>query len=295
MKKRGKEMTIELNKLKQSTFVVVDLETTGLSPKFAKITEIGAIKIVNGKMVEQFHTLINPEVKIPKKIVETTGITDEMVKDKPTYEEVLPHFYRFIEGAVVVCHNVNFDWNRFLMFYFKRLGFDPINDVLDTVKLFKALHPKMKTANLEAMSQTLGVPLDNHHRALSDAMVTGYCFLKLQQMAFEQEAMGLISSEAVEEVVEKSPIPLQEIYPKVTTSVVMANYWEKEISKKTTYRRIYVSLRDGQVYGRVYLDLTNRTWYNKDFPHRLDFDKVAQQTARFLNLADVEALMSYHK
>ena len=107
-------MSVDWNLLKNKTYVVVDLETTGLMPNYAKITEIGAIKIVDGKMVQKFHTLIDPEVKIPKNLVEKIGITDEMVVGKPKYEEVLPAFYQFIEGATIICHNANFDWSRFL-------------------------------------------------------------------------------------------------------------------------------------------------------------------------------------
>ena len=281
--------------LKQSTFVVVDIETTGFHPdKFAKITEIGAVKIVNGKMVQQFHTLIDPETKIPKDLVAKVGITDEMVAGKPKYEEVLPSFYKFIEGAVVVCHNAPFDWDRFLTHYFKKIGLYPTNQVLDTMKIFKGLYPDMKRVNLEKMCETLEVPLGTHHRALNDAMVTGFCFLKLRVQGLKELEQGTLAT-PLNDAGSKATTSAKgvEVYPKATTSVVMANYWEKEISKKTTYRRIYVSLRDGQVYGRVYLDLTNQKWYNKDFPHTLDFQKVAQETVRFMNLENVEALMAY--
>lgn len=290
-------MSVDWNLLKNKTYVVVDLETTGLMPNYAKITEIGAIKIVDGKMVQKFHTLIDPEVKIPKNLVEKIGITDEMVAGKPKYEEVLPAFYQFIEGATIICHNANFDWNRFLTYFFNKLGMYPKNDVLDTMKIFKSLYPEVKKANLAKMCETLQVPLGTHHRALNDAMVTGYCFLKMQQKAVDMMKEGRLETSQVQKT---SPIVSQsatvgEVYPKASTFVVMANYWEKAISKKTTYRRIYVSLRDGQIYGRVYLDLTNKKWYNKDFPHNLDFDKVAQQTVRFMNLENVEALMTYKK
>lgn len=291
-------MSMDWQLLKHSTFVVVDIETTGFHPdKFAKITEIGAVKIVNGKMVEKFHTLIDPETKIPKDLVKKVGITDDMVKGQPKYEEVLPSFYRFIDGAVVVCHNASFDWERFLTYYFKKIGLYPTNHVLDTMKIFKALYPKMKRVNLEKMCETLEVPLGTHHRALNDVMVTGFCFLKLQQQALEGIAQGSILVELKDLSISKPQVTVvnAEVYPRATTAVVMANYWEKAISKKTTYRRIYVSLRDGQVYGRVYLDLTNRKWYNKDFPHTLDFQKVEQQTILFMNLENVEALMTYKK
>lgn len=294
-RERGLSMNWQL--LNHPTFVVLDLETTGFHPeKFAKITEIGAIKIQNGKMIEQFHTLIDPEVKIPKDLVEKIGISDEMVKGKPTYEEVLPAFHRFIEGAIVVCHNAAFDWDRFLTFYFKKLGIYPTNDVLDTMKIFKALYPDMKRVNLKKMCETLEIPLGTHHRALNDAMVTGFCFLKMKKQAEAEMTQGLLNLKEPTQAMEKiAQTPPSDIYPRSTTLVVMANYWEKAISKKTTYRRIYVSLRDGQLYGRVYLDLTNRTWYNKDFPKTLDFKKVEQATIQFMKLENAEALMSYQK
>ncbi len=91
------------------TFVVFDIETTGLSFSNDRITEIGAVKITNGNIVDQYSTLVNPGMPIPAKIVEITGITDDMVASKPTIEEVLPSFIEFIGDAAVVAHNASFD------------------------------------------------------------------------------------------------------------------------------------------------------------------------------------------
>src|SRR5690606_17872565 len=123
---------------KYDTFVVFDIETTGLSPKNDMITEIGAVKIEDGKIVDEFNQLINHGRKIPDNIVKLTGITDEQVKDKRTIEEVLPKFEKFMEDAVLVAHNASFDVG-FIKYKFSKLGKEIDNPVLDTLELSRAL------------------------------------------------------------------------------------------------------------------------------------------------------------
>lgn len=280
-------------KLKEESFVILDIETTGRHPEsHSKIIEIGALKVVKGKFVEQFSTLINPELSISSTITEITKITNEMVEDSPVYEEVLPHLFSFIGDAVVVCHNTPFDWDRFLLYYFKRLGIFPTNETLDTMKLFKLVYPESSKKNLKVMTETMNVSLEGHHRAVNDALATAKCFLQLRATLLNQ--MEQAFPQEVEQVVplEKEWIPL---FPTRKTVVVSANYWEKELNKKTTYRRIYVSLREGEVFGRLYYDCNTQRWYNEDFPYNLNFLWVEHLVAQKMNVAKIEDVSKQSK
>lgn len=286
-----KKLNVELyRKLKEETFVVLDIETTGFHPeKHAKVIEIGALKIKDGKFVEQFQVLIDPEIVIPPKITEVTQITNEMVKGAPVYEDVLPHLYSFIEGAVVVCHNTPFDWDRFLLHYFKTLSLHPMNETLDTMTLFKKVYPKTSGKKLKVMSETMGIPLEGHHRAVNDALVTAKCFLRLRETLLNE--METEFSEQIQgiERLTKATVPL---YPTPQTVVVSANYWEKPISKKVTHRRIYVSLREGDVFGKMYFDCNRHRWYNEDFPYNLNFNWVEELVKRRMNVSNLKEVSS---
>lgn len=164
-------------KEKYDKYVVFDIETTGLSPKEDAITEIGAIKIENGVIVDEYNQLINPEKPIPKKIMELTGITDEMVQDQPKIDSVLPKFKEFIEDSVLVAHNASFD-TGFLreQFLNNNMTFD--YPILDTLELTRALFPNLTNHRLNTIAKYLNVSLINHHRAVDDAKATAEIFLK---------------------------------------------------------------------------------------------------------------------
>ena len=160
--------------LAEVTFVVLDLETTGGSPKQAGITEIGAVKVRGGEVLGEFGTLINPEVAIPPFIAALTGITDALVAGAPTLNGVLPGLLEFIGDSVVVAHNAPFDVG-FLMAACKEQGLEwPKPQVVDTVRLARvALHrdevPNCKLATLAAFMHS---PVTPNHRALDDARAT---------------------------------------------------------------------------------------------------------------------------
>ncbi|QQY80700.1 DNA polymerase-3 subunit alpha (Gram-positive type) [Keratinibaculum paraultunense] len=160
-----------------NTYVVFDIETTGLSPINDKITEIGAVKIREGVIIDEFSQLVNPGIPIPNNIVNITGITDEMVSDKPRIEEVLPCFEKFIQNSVLVAHNASFDIG-FIREEFLKLGKILDNPVLDTLELTRALFPQLKKYKLDVIAKYLNVDLVNHHRAIDDARATGEIFLK---------------------------------------------------------------------------------------------------------------------
>ncbi len=172
---------------KNETCVVFDIETTGLSAQNNKITEIGAVKIVNGKKTETFSQLINPECDIPQNITELTGITNEMVKDMPTINEVLPKFLEFCNGATVVAHNAGFDCG-FIRYNAATLNLDFHNKILDTLRLSRELYPNEAKHSLNVVCERLGVSLENHHRAVDDATATADIFLKFMEMKAETPA-----------------------------------------------------------------------------------------------------------
>jgi len=166
------------NQSLDGTYIVFDIETTGLSFKHDKITEIGAVKINKGEIVDKFSALINPEIKIPSKIVELTGITDEMVKDKPTIDKILPKFLDFIGDSPVVAHNASFD-TSFIKENCSKLNCEFNNTIIDTLSLSRILVPDIKRHKLNILAKHFNVKLENHHRAVDDAQATGEIFIQL--------------------------------------------------------------------------------------------------------------------
>ncbi|MFZ5352038.1 MAG: PolC-type DNA polymerase III [Bacillota bacterium] len=170
----------------EKEFVVFDIETTGLSPINDKITEIGAVKLKNGKIVESFSKLINPEIAIPAKIIELTGITDDMVKNERTIREVLPEFLSFVGDLPLVAHNASFDWG-FIKAKAAELNLEVNNTVIDTLQLSRALLIELKKHKLNIICEHLGIKLENHHRAADDAAATAYVFVRFIEMLKERE------------------------------------------------------------------------------------------------------------
>lgn len=183
-----------------SSFVVFDLETTGFSPIYNKIIEIGAVKVENGHVVDSFSEFVNPEVPIPFKIENLTGITDSMVIDAKTIEDVLPRFLEFCEGCIMVAHNADFDMS-FIEENAERLGIEVEKTVADTVSLARVLLPTLNRYKLDTVAKALGVSLQNHHRAVDDARCTSDIFMKFIEMLKERDAITL---DAVNELAKSS-------------------------------------------------------------------------------------------
>ncbi|CEO32310.1 PolC-type DNA polymerase III [Paraclostridium sordellii] len=167
------------------TFVVFDIETTGFSNTNDKITEIGAVKIENFKVVDRFSELVNPEVDISYKIQELTGITNDLVSDKPTIEEILPKFLEFVRDSVLVAHNAEFDMG-FISQKSREQGLEFKNKSVDTLTLARVLLPHLKRHRLNVIAKDLGIPLLNHHRAVDDAEATAHIFIKFLEMLKKQ-------------------------------------------------------------------------------------------------------------
>jgi len=166
------------------TFVVFDLETTGFSPVNDKIIEIGAVKIKNGEVVDNFSHFVNPKRSIPYKITELTSINDDMVRDSETIDTILPKFMEFCSDSVIVAHNASFD-TGFIKKNCRDLEIDFNLSIMDTVPLARFLYPELKKVKLNIVAKHLGISLENHHRAVDDAKATGEillkCFEKLKE------------------------------------------------------------------------------------------------------------------
>lgn len=169
----------------QQSFIVFDIETTGLSPKKNEITEIGAVKIQNGKIIDRFSSLVSPEHPIPPKIIELTGITDEMVKDAPKIHEALPEFLEFCGDGILVAHNAKFD-TSFIKNKAQKLNLKVENAIMDTLAFSRMCLPQLKKHRLNNLAKHFKVALENHHRAVDDAEATAEIFLRLIDIAKQQ-------------------------------------------------------------------------------------------------------------
>lgn len=154
-----------------TTYCVLDLETTGLSAKTEKITEIGIMKIVNGEVVDKFSEFVNPEKHIPERVQEITGITDDMVIDSPKIKELFPKLLEFINGSVLVAHNATFDIG-FLKNVANELGYEFDYTYVDTLPLARKLYPNLKKHKLGKIAEHLGIEVLVAHRALDDVDTT---------------------------------------------------------------------------------------------------------------------------
>ena len=160
------------------TFICFDIETTGLSPLKDKITEIGAVKVVDGEITDTFSTFANPEMPIPQKITQLTGITDEMVKDAPSQSEAVSAFLEFAGDNILVAHNASFDTS-----FIRRacLNMDREYDYtsIDTVAIARAILPDIKNVKLDTVATYLRLGKFNHHRATDDAEILAKIFISL--------------------------------------------------------------------------------------------------------------------
>ncbi len=163
-------------------FVIIDIETTGLSVENDEILEIGAIRIVNGKTVEEYERLIAVKTEIAQNISELTGITQEQVKEngKPI-NEVLPSFMDFVKGSEVAGYNVNFD-HDFLLAECSRQGIDITKiKFTDVMTIVKSKLKGMRSYNLESVAKRLGITTKQQHRALSDCYLLYQVYCKLNE------------------------------------------------------------------------------------------------------------------
>jgi DNA polymerase III subunit alpha, Gram-positive type len=170
----------------EDTFVVFDVETTGLSAVYDTIIELAAVKIRNGEIIDRFESFANPHHRLSATTINLTGITDDMVQNAPEVGEVIQRFYDWVGDAVLVAHNASFDMG-FLNVGYKNIGLEKAkNPVIDTLELGRFLYPEMKNHRLNTLAKKFDIELTQHHRAIYDAEATGYLLLKMLKDAAEK-------------------------------------------------------------------------------------------------------------
>lgn len=166
--------------IEEASFLIVDLETTGLNPVNSEIIEIAALRVEGGIVVDKFHTLVKPSIGfIPPYITKLTGITNALVVDKPTIEEVFPQFLKFSENSIIVAHNAQFDMSFLNSVSYQITGRSIQNPVLCTQNLAKRLFPDLPSKSLVNLAYHFNIPYNKKHRALEDALVTYELFKKI--------------------------------------------------------------------------------------------------------------------
>ncbi len=182
--------------LRNLSYVVVDVETTGLSPRTHGLIEIGAVRCRGGAVLDTFTTFVRPDKPIPEFIRRFTGIDDTMVVDAPGPAEAIAAFLRFAEGDLLVGHNVRFDLNFLGAAAERHHGAHIANDSLDTIAVGRLLLPQLRRPSLDRLAAALGLSAPDRHRALADALLTARAFAALVERA---EAQGIGSLERLQQ------------------------------------------------------------------------------------------------
>ena len=173
--------------------VVFDIETTGFGPKNCRIIEIGAVKVMGGKIIDKFSAFVNPKQSIPEEITKLTSITQDMVINEPEIDVILPVFLEFCKGCFLVAHNASFD-TSFIFENMKRLGLNGDFTIADTVTMSRVLLPGLKNYKLDTVAERLGITLEHHHRAVDDAGCTAEIYIKLCELAVTKYGNELLSN-----------------------------------------------------------------------------------------------------
>ena len=217
--------------IEDTTFCVLDLETTGRSYRAGKITEIGIMKVKNGEVIEEFDELVDPEMPIPDEVVEITHITNDMVKGKPTIDVIMPKALEFIGDSVVVTHNTDFDigWMRYNC---NNLGLEFNNTYLDTLRLSKKVYPNFTKYKLGLIADKLGIEVDVAHRALADVDTT---VKVLNKMLDEIKGKGAVTLEDIDKVFE-GQVNWKTAYPPHCT-IFATNY----VGLRNLYKLVSIS------------------------------------------------------
>lgn len=241
----------------QDGFVVFDIETTGLDPNNNMITEIGAVKIVNGREVERFSSFVNPGMPIPDNIVKLTGINNDMVAEAPGYEQAIPAFLDFAQNFPLVAHNASFDMS-FIRMCAHKLRINVGNPVIDTLQLCRYLFPELKKHKLDIVAKHLNIRLENHHRAVDDAVAAMQIFVRCLEILKDKGAQTLTDVQKMFEgsfditksklyhavILVRNTCGLKNLYKIVSESHL--KYFHK---KPRVPKRLLVAHREGLILG----------------------------------------------
>lgn len=181
--------------LKTATYVVFDVETTGLSSQYDKIIELAAVKVKDGEIIDKFERFSNPGERLNETIKNLTGITDDMLIDAPPIEDVLSDFRDFVGDAIYIAHNASFDMG-FIDTGFERLGYGATtNGVIDTLELSRTINTELGKHGLNFLAKKYGVELTQHHRAIYDAETTAHIFVKMLK---QMEQLGVTNHNQID-------------------------------------------------------------------------------------------------
>ena len=226
------------NKHFPDTYVVVDLETTGLQPSRDRIFEIGAVKVVDGKVVDTFCTFVDPKMVIPEYIQQLTGITQGMVEGQVTAETAIADFLAFSDGFVLMGHNLLFDYS-FLKHQAAKQKFVFEKDGIDTLKIARKLLPELESRSLTSLCEHFHIENSHAHRAYHDAYATHLVYEKMKQMECADEKI-FAPYTLIYKVKKQSPITesqkayLNDLvkYHRIELDVVIDSMTKSEASRK---------------------------------------------------------------
>ena len=218
-----------------TTYCVLDLETTGFSATTEKITEIGIMKLKDGEVIDKFSCFVNPEKHIPQRVSEVTNITDDMVADSETIDKVFPKMLEFLGDSIIVAHNATFDVG-FLKQNAKRLGFEFDYTYIDTLSLAKDLFPDFKKYKLGKIAENLGIKVEVAHRALDDVDTTVKVFKIMLEKLKERGAKKIDDIDKVSQTEEAR----KEGYKKLQTyhAIILAKDY---VGLKNLYKLVSLS------------------------------------------------------
>ncbi|MDP4147409.1 MAG: exonuclease domain-containing protein [Bacillota bacterium] len=248
---------------KHNEFVSFDIETTGLSAKNGdRIIEIGAVKIKNGKVIDVFHSLINPGIRLPYRTTELTGITDSDVEDSPSFEEVLSEFKTFAGELVLVAHNAKFDLS-FIQHYGAFIDIEFNQPSIDTVQMSRFLLTNLQSHKLNLVADSLKIRQNSHHRADDDARVCGEIFIKLAKML---KGEGNSENKDI-----ASDLKIKKI-----------SYWEKGELK-----RIYVN----GISFTAFFDINKMEWVDKS--NSLNIEALHQKVCTMIGVKSYDEIAKF--
>jgi len=237
----------------EDTFVIFDIETTGLSPYNCGITEIGAVKIKSGEIIEEFNTYVNPEMPVPPNITKLTGISDETVKDAPKIKEALKKFFDFIGDNMLIAHNAAFDIG-FIKKYAAVCKYKFTNPYLDTLAMSRNINKDLKRHSLDALVEFYKIEDFQHHRACDDARALTLIFFNMtEQMksfgvltVFEMNEMASSTDKQTYHIIllVKNKTGLKNLYKIVSESYLDYFYKKPRIPKS-----ILEHYREGLIIG----------------------------------------------
>jgi len=246
-------------KLETASFVIFDVETTGLYPYSGdRICEIGAVRITSGKKtVKKFHALVDPQRPISAGASAVNGITDDMVSGKPTIEEVLPDFLSFIKGSVLVAYNAGFDLGFLESSLGDRKEILEEYRVIDALRLARRLFPGIPRYNLGSVARSLGIDPEGEHRAMADAVMTWKVFTaELEALRSE----GVTTLDEVGQVMSRKRPTIStvkdyklalieaSIRDQKRLNIVYRSSWNNQVTERTVTRK---KIHRG--YDRIYV------------------------------------------